>query len=89
MWDERFEFETHTIFQSDYDILIVIEKGNTGYIERLLRDNIADKYEKEFKHRRYAPPQFIVETVDKVNKELRNSQYFFTDIHWTIIKKPN
>ena len=64
------------------DILVVIEKGNIGYLEKLLRDNITDKYEKEFEHRRRdpAPPQFIVETVDKVNKELRKSQYFFTDI---------
>ena len=80
LWDERNEFGTHTTFQSDYDILVVIEKGNIGYLERLLRDKITDKYEKEFKDRRYAPPQFIVETVEKVNKELRNGQYFFTDI---------
>ena len=80
--DERFDFGIHTTFQSDYDILIVVEKGNTALIERVLRDKVTDKYEKLFKDRPRdpTPPQFIVETIYNLNKKLITGQYFFTDI---------
>ena len=80
LWDEKIENRVRTSYQSDYDILVVIEGGSTTYLESLLRKRVFTKYEKIFEHRRCAPPQFIVETVDKVNKELIKSQYFFTDI---------
>ena len=82
LWDERFDFGIHTTFQSDYDILIVVEKGNTALLERVLRDKVTDKYEKIFKDRPRdpTPPQFIVETIYNLNKKLILGQYFFTDI---------
>ena len=80
LWDERFEYGYHTSYQSDYDILVVVENQSPLNVEHILREKVTAKYEKLFEYRRCAPPQFIVETVDKVNKELIKGQYFFTDI---------
>lgn len=80
LWDEKIEFGTHTSYQSDYDILIVIANPSAKYSENLIRDKVTPKYDKIFNHRRHASPQFIVEHIDHLNKELSRSQYFFTDI---------
>ena len=80
LWDEKWDFDTHTTFQSDLDILVVLSSANPQIAEARLEDKVTVKYEKIFKHRRYAPPEFIVESSDKLNSELRKKQYFFTDI---------
>lgn len=80
LWDEKMEFGIHTSYQSDYDIMVVVSKSNLKFVEDKLRTKVTPKYHKAFAHRRHASPQFIVEYVDALNKELERSQYFFTDI---------
>ena len=90
LWDERIEFGTQTVFQSDLDILVVIDKGNARIAESCLRDNISVIYHKIFEELRpqspnskvvkYATPQFIVEYVTTLNRALEEKQYFVTDI---------
>lgn len=79
IWDQKVEFGVNTSYQSDYDIMIVVPKG-TKHIENVLRTKVTPKYHVAFEHRRHASPQFIVENIDNLNKELERSQYFFTDI---------
>ena len=80
LWDQKVEFGVNTSYQSDYDIMVVIPKPRMKHVEDRLRNQITPKYHKAFAHRRHASPQFIVEYVNTLNKELERSQYFFTDI---------
>lgn len=78
LWDTRIEFGVRTSYQSDYDLL-VITTGATMQVERKL-ERITNKYHEQFEYRRHASPQFIVEHINTVNRNLELSQYFFTDI---------
>lgn len=78
LWDTRIEFGVRTSYQSDYDLL-VITTGATIQVERKL-ERITNKYHEQFEYRRHASPQFIVEHINTVNRNLELSQYFFTDI---------
>lgn len=80
LWDEKVEFGVNTSYQSDYDIMVVLPKMGIKHAEDRIRSKIIPKYHAAFAHRRHASPQFIVENIDKLNKELERSQYFFTDI---------
>ena len=80
LWDEKVEFGIHTSYQSDLDIMVVISESNSLIAEQRLRFKVTEKYHKAFAHRRHASPQFIVEDIYRLNKELERSQYFFTDI---------
>lgn len=80
LWDEKVEFGVHTSYQSDFDILVLLSNSNTRIAEQRLRDKVTTHYHTTFAHRRHASPQFIVEYVSTLNKELEKSQYFFTDI---------
>lgn len=78
LWDTNIEFGVHTSYQSDYDILVVVT-GPTKHVEEKLY-RITNKYHDLFADRRHAFPQFIVEHINTVNRNLEVSQYFFTDI---------
>lgn len=78
LWDTRIEFGVRTSYQSDYDLL-VITTGATMQVERK-QERITNKYHEQFEYRRHASPQFIVEHINTVNRNLELSQYFFTDI---------
>ena len=78
LWDTNIEFGVHTSYQSDYDILVVVT-GPTKHVEEKLY-RITNKYHDLFADRRHAFPQFIVEHINTVNRNLEISQYFFTDI---------
>lgn len=80
LWDEKVEFGINTSYQSDYDIMVVLPKMGIKHAEDRIRGKVIPKYHAAFAHRRHASPQFIVENIDKLNKELERSQYFFTDI---------
>lgn len=80
LWDEKVEFGVHTSYQSDLDIMVVINQSNTRITEYKLRNKVLPPYFKAFEHRRYAIPQFIVEDAAILNKELEKKQYFYTDI---------
>ena len=75
LWDTNIEFGVHTSYQSDYDILLVVT-GQTKYVERKL-NRITNQYHDLFAGRRHAFPQFVVEHINTVNRNLEISQYFF------------
>lgn len=79
LWDSKIEYGVRTSYQSDYDILVIVAKIVAKQVERKL-EKIADKYHDMFQHRRHASPQFIVEHINAVNRNLEVSRYFFTDI---------
>lgn len=78
LWDTKMEFGVNTSYQSDYDLLIVTT-GSVNQVSRKL-DRITNKYHELFVNRRHASPQFVVEHINTVNRNLEVSQYFFTDI---------
>ena len=79
LWDSKIEFGVRTSYQSDYDILVVINGHMARKVEERLR-RIANKYNKLFEDHRHASPQFIVEHINTVNHNIEISHYFFTDI---------
>lgn len=79
LWDSRIEFGVPTTYQSDYDILIITAAHEIKLVEKRL-NTIVNKYHAMFERRRHASPQFIVEHINTVNRNLEMSQYFFTDI---------
>lgn len=79
LWDSRIEFGVPTTYQSDYDILIITAAHEVKIVEKRLAV-VVSKYHAMFEHRRHASPQFIVEHINTVNRNLEISQYFFTDI---------
>lgn len=80
LWDERWDFGTHTTFQSDLDILVVTEKGEPWKQERKLGRSVNKKYEAIFAERRHPSPQIIVENIHALNKALGEKRYFYTDV---------
>ena len=71
LWDSNIEFGVHTSYQSDYDILVVITGPAKQVEEKLHR--ITNKYHDLFADRRHAFPQFIVEHINTVNRNLEVS----------------
>lgn len=80
LWDERLEFGVPTFYQSDYDLMIVLDKESIRHAENKIREKILPKYHSIFSDRRHASPQIICESIARLNRELEHSQYFFTDI---------
>lgn len=80
LWDERVEFGVHTSYQSDYDLMVVVDKASPNHVENKIREKLLPKYHSIFSNRRHASPQIIVEPIDRLNNELERSQYFFTEI---------
>lgn len=80
LWDERIEFGVHTTYQSDYDILLIVEKLNAKAVENKVARMVEDKYHRQFEGTRHAYPEIIVEHINTVNRQLEKGQYFFTDI---------
>lgn len=90
IYDERITFGSRTVFQSDLDILVVCSlSSDTDYVEFLLR-RVADKYRTILKElrstlidsrvRKYAPPQFITEDIETLNRGLSESKSFYSDL---------
>lgn len=71
LWDTNIEFGVHTSYQSDYDILVVVT-GPTKHVEEKLY-RITNKYHDLFADRRHAFPQFIVEHINTVNRNLKSA----------------
>lgn len=80
LWDERWDFGTHTTFQSDLDILIVTDKGEPWKQEMNMREKVGKKYDAIFEERRHPDPQLIVENINALNNALEQKRYFYTDI---------
>ena len=75
--DSRIEFGIHTTFMSDYDILVVISGWRDKEIGHAL-DNIEDIYYK--KPDEQTPVQFIYDDIHKLNKDLSDGRYFYTQV---------
>ncbi|QIK53121.1 HEPN domain-containing protein [Dysgonomonas sp. HDW5B] len=76
-YDERVEFGITTTYMSDYDILVVtsgIADKNAGHI----LDNIDDLYYKD--PDKQTPVNFINDDIKKLNKDLEEGRYFYTQI---------
>ena len=79
-YDERVEFGIPTTFRSDYDIL-VINSSSWSYdkIDDKLA-NVRKTFSKKGDHRYQVPIQFIHDSATKVNKDLEEGRYFYTEL---------
>jgi HEPN domain-containing protein len=76
-YDERTEFGIRTTYMSDYDILVVthgIKDKDAG--QRL--DNVESKYYTDPDYQ--TPVQFINDDIKKLNKDLSEGRYFYTQL---------
>ncbi len=79
-YDERFEFGKIQFYVSDYDILVVSSGVSDGSVGKVL-DNIENIYYKQAKDPDRQPPvQFINEDMKKLNKDLSEGRYFYTQV---------
>jgi predicted nucleotidyltransferase len=76
-YDIRNEFRTLTTFMSDYDILVVTYGAKDKDVGHKL-DNIEDIYYNESDKR--PPVQFINDNIEKLNKDLSDGRYFYTQL---------
>ena len=77
--DERRDFGVKTYFMSDYDILVVTKKRlgvRVGTAETRIRDRFLESRADEFQ----TWPQFINESISKLNHALSEGRYFYVDI---------
>ncbi|MEG0499957.1 MAG: HEPN domain-containing protein [Rikenellaceae bacterium] len=81
VWDEYFEKGIRYSYQSDYDLLVVVSQSNIKIAEQLLDRKVEVGYAKKFSDRvELTPTQYVVEDINRLNKELEIKQYFYTDI---------
>lgn len=76
-FDERDEFGILTSFMSDYDILVVTSGMDAKEAGRIL-DAVDMKYYKRPDHQ--VPIQFINDDIEKLNSDLSEGRYFYTDV---------
>lgn len=77
-FDERKEFGVPTYYQSDYDLLVVTSGAREKEVDQKLH-NITDIYYKSAPELT-TPLQLISEDIKKLNKDLSDGRYFYTDI---------
>ncbi len=75
--DSRIEFGIRTTYMSDYDILVVTQGVKDKEAGQKL-DGIEDIYYK--KPDRQTPVQFINDDIKKLNKDLSDGRYFYTQL---------
>lgn len=81
LYEEGYEFGSRYVYQSDLDILLVVDTNNPEKVETKIRAFTIPRYEKQLKGKRHiTPPQIIVESVANMNRHIRKRQYFFTEI---------
>jgi len=76
-YDEKIEFGITTTYMSDYDILVVTNEISDKDAGKIL-DNIVDRYNQNPKRR--TPVQFVNESIEKLNKDLSEGRYFYTEV---------
>lgn len=80
VYDEKYEFGKIQFYVSDYDILVVTSAISDGIAGKAL-DNIEVQYYNRAKDPDRQPPvQFITIDMKKLNKELKEGRYFYTQI---------
>lgn len=82
IWDESYdEHGVRSYYQSDLDILVICDTGDTMKAENHARNVIVPKYDERMEGRRHpAPPQIIVENPVSINRAIRRKHYFFYEI---------
>lgn len=76
-YDERVEFGISTTFMSDYDILVVTDGIFSKDVDHKL-SCIDDAY---YKHPdSQTPVEFICDDIEKLNKDLSEGRYFYTEV---------
>lgn len=75
--DSRIEFGIRTTYMSDYDILVVTDNANDKEVGHKL-DNIEDVYYQN--PDKQTPVQFINDDIRKLNKDLLEGRYFYTQL---------
>lgn len=76
-YDERVEFGITTTYMSDYDILVVTD-GVSDKLAGSRLDNVDDKYYRN--PDKQTPVQFINDDIRKLNRDLEEGRYFYTQI---------
>lgn len=76
-YDERVEFGITTTYMSDYDILVVTKNISDKDAGKIL-DNIDDQYYQD--PDKQTPVQFINDDIDKLNQDLSEGRYFYTQV---------
>jgi predicted nucleotidyltransferase/HEPN domain-containing protein len=76
-YDSRIEFGICTTYMSDYDILVVTHGAKDKEVGQRL-DSIEDIYYK--KPDEQTPVQFINDDINKLNKDLSDGRYFYTQL---------
>ena len=76
-FDQRQEFGITTTYMSDYDILVVTSATSDKSVGNKL-DSIDHKYYEKAETR--TPVQFINDDIKKLNKDLEEGRYFYTEI---------
>lgn len=76
-YDERVEFGITTTYMSDYDILVVTSSISDKLVGSKL-DNIDDKYYRN--PDKQTPVQFINDDIKKLNADLEEGRYFYSQI---------
>jgi HEPN domain-containing protein len=76
-YDSRVEFGIRTTYKSDYDILVVTSGAKDKEVGQKL-DNIEEIYYKN--PDKQTPVQFINDDIRKLNKDLSDGRYFYTQV---------
>lgn len=78
-YDEREEFGIPTSFKSDYDILVINRSWSYEKIDDKLA-SVRKAYSNRGDYRYRVPVQFIHDSIKKVNKDLEEGRYFYTEL---------
>lgn len=76
-FDERVEFGVPMFYRSDYDILVITSKATKLTVDKALM-TVKRKYDSS--KDRFPPIQFIHDNIKKVNSDLSEGRYFYTEI---------
>lgn len=80
-YDQRTEYGVRTCFKSDFDLLVLTPKKKVTLETVSRRLTIVKERFYGWKHKEMATPiQFVNESVEQFNKEIREGRYFFTEV---------
>ena len=80
VYDEKYEFGKIQFYVSDYDILVVTSGISDGIAGKTLDNIEVEYYNKAIDPDRQPPVQFLTTDIKKLNKELNEGRYFYSQI---------
>ena len=83
-YDERVEFGIPTSYRSDYDVLVVTSGVTSKEADDKL-SNVEDAYYRN--PDKQTPVQFINDDIEKLNKDLSDGRYFYTQVKEEALRK--